>query len=421
MRNSSLATRFSVFFAATALSAASATVPAAADDAADWIKEIKPSVKLLYRAAVINEDFIPRDATASTLQTLASLETGEAFGLKGFVQIRNVSNIFANNVNDTLNGKTQFPVEPDPEATEIDQAYLSYSGVEDLTLSFGRKKLSQQNQRFVSFLPWRQNHVSYDGAFLDWKPTQSIELSYAYVFNINRIFTDQSPVGNFKGDFHLINAKADVPAIGKIAAYSQILDMDSQFALALSTRTTGVNITGKQRISEKTRIGYVLDFAHQTDIGNNPFSIDELYYRIEPYISYGRFTLRAGHETLGGNGERGFQTPLALLHGFNGWADRFLVTPAEGLSEIFLKAIYTLPGDGNFKKFRFFVSYHDFTSDVGNIDYGTEWNASISFRIFDQVNLLFKMADYNSAFDAFNGNLYSRDVTKFWFQAVTSF
>src|SRR3546814_3361296 len=37
-----------------------------------------------------------------------------------------------------------------------------------------------------------------------------------------------------------------------------------------------------------------------------------------------------------GNGVVAFQTPLATLHAFNGWADRFLSTPGNGLEDIYV-------------------------------------------------------------------------------------
>ena len=39
------------------------------------------------------------------------------------------------------------------------------------------------------------------------------------------------------------------------------------------------------------------------------------------------------------------QTPLATLHAFNGWADMFLTTPANGLQDLYFRASYTLPMD----------------------------------------------------------------------------
>jgi len=52
-----------------------------------------------------------------------------------------------------------------------------------------------------------------------------------------------------------------------------------------------------------------------------------------------------GYEVLEGNGAIGFATPLATLHAFNGWADMFLTTPANGLKDLYFRASYALPAD----------------------------------------------------------------------------
>ncbi len=48
---------------------------------------------------------------------------------------------------------------------------------------------------------------------------------------------------------------------------------------------------------------------------------------------------------LEGNGAIGFATPLATLHIFNGWADLFLTTPANGLKDLYFQAGYSLPAE----------------------------------------------------------------------------
>jgi len=39
--------------------------------------------------------------------------------------------------------------------------------------------------------------------------------------------------------------------------------------------------------------------------------------------------------TFAGNGTVGFATPLATLHQFEGWADKFLTTPANGIKDLY--------------------------------------------------------------------------------------
>jgi len=372
------------------------------------------SVFLRYRLELVDQDGLPENATASILQTLFAVKTGNTNGFEAFAEFRNVTNIGAENYNNTLNGRTQFPVVADPESTDVDQAYLSYTGLEGTKISVGRQKLVWGNKRFVSKLVWRQNHRSFDGVFLESKLAKGLELKYAYAFNVNRAFTDRSPIGNFDGNFHLADLYYDVAGFGKLTAYGYSLDMDDGFAAALSTRTLGANFTGSRPVSDSVKIGYLVEAAHQKDIGNNPFDIGVGYFRAEPSVSVNGFKVRAGYEVLGGNGTRGFQTPLALLHAYNGWADKFLVTPANGLRDKYAELTYRLPASSGLAGTNIIVAYHRFDSDVGNIKYGTEWNAAVSKKLFGRVTALAKVAFYSA--DGF-----ATDTTKVWFQLVTKF
>ena len=52
--------------------------------------------------------------------------------------------------------------------------------------------------------------------------------------------------------------------------------------------------------------------------------------RVELAPALGALEFKLGYEELGSNaGLYGLQTPLATLHAFNGWADKFLVTPVD--------------------------------------------------------------------------------------------
>ena len=68
-------------------------------------------------------------------------------------------------------------------------------------------------------------------------------------------------------------------------------------------------------------------YAHQTDDAKNPLALALSDYLGEAGIVYAGFTRLAGYEVLEGNGTIGFQTPLANLHPFQGWAETFLTKP----------------------------------------------------------------------------------------------
>ncbi len=81
------------------------------------------------------------------------------------------------------------------------------------------------------------------------------------------------------------------------------------------------------------KLSYVASYATQQETASNPLSFDLDYYLGEINAAHGPYAIGAGVEILEGTGSKGFTTPLATLHKFQGWADKFLTTPADGIDD----------------------------------------------------------------------------------------
>jgi hypothetical protein len=87
----------------------------------------------------------------------------------------------------------------------------------------------------------------------------------------------------------------------------------------------------------------------------------------------------------------------------------FLTTLATGLRDYYATVgrkigLPFLPGGLNAG-----VTYHEFDSDVGGLDYGSELDASLGFKL-GPVGMLAKFADYNA-------RGFGVDTRKVWLQA----
>ncbi len=368
------------------------------------------SASLRYRYAHIDQDGFANDARASTYQLMLGYQTGEWMGLSAMGQLRHVGVFGSERYNSTTNGLVQYPVEADPEATEVDQLYVRYSGLPHLSITVGRRKLNWGNQRFVSPLGWRQNNRSFDGIVVESTPVNDLSFRYAYSIGVNRAFTDDSPVGNFEGDFHLFNAVYGGLDFGTLTGYAYVNDFDDAFALGLSSQTYGANFTGSSTIEDMT-LGLVLEYAYQSDYGNHPSSYDAYYFRVEPSVSFQGLTLKGGLEILDGDGSNSFKTPFALLHAYNGWADQFLATPGNGLQDVYGSASYRF-GSQNTPEFldgvRVTVAYHDFQAEDVSMDYGTEWDGAVIVPFGSHVTAGLKFASYEA-------DMFKVDSEKVWF------
>ena len=113
-------------------------------------------------------------------------------------------------------------------------------------------------------------------------------------------------------------------------------------------------------------------------------------------------TVKVGYEVLGGSADDGqFLTTLATLHKFNGWADKFLGTPVDGLQDFYLDVGGKI-GSVNWK-----AVYHDFSSDSEGIDYGTEFDFLLKYTTSWKQGFLLKGAFYEA-------KDFSVDTQKIW-------
>lgn len=93
-----------------------------------------------------------------------------------------------------------------------------------------------------------------------------------------------------------------------------------------------------------------------------------------------------------------FQTPLATLHAFNGWTDRFLSTPANGLVDAYGTIAIPL------ENAKLVLVYHEFYAEQTSSHYGREWSAAVSRTVFGPVLGMLKYSQYEA--DAFSVDIY---------------
>ena len=362
-----------------------------------------------YRHEAVDDAAFARDASADTLRLRLGYRKTLGKGLTAGLEFEGVAE--AGNFNSTANGEARYPVVADPASLEVNQAWLRWQGTAG-GATVGRQRLLLDNQRFVGNVGWRQNEQTYDGIVADFAPRDGLVLRYAWLDRVHRVFSDEArdPLARERSlDAHLANASWQTSA-GTVVAYGYWLE-DEDVASA-STRTLGLRWTGGRELAA-TKLGWTLEIANQRDHAGNPLRVDADYFLVEPSATAAGLTWKLGWEQLGGNGSTAFQTPLATLHAFNGWADKFLVTPANGLRDRYASVSGKF-GSGKLQdKLGWTVAWHDFDADRGGADYGREWDASLSFPLPWGFGGLVKMADYQS--DGF-----ARDTRKFWLQVERS-
>ncbi len=359
-----------------------------------------PTFDARYRFEHVDQTPFTHDADASTLRTRLGYTTGLFNGFDARAEWQNITVIGADNYNSGVNGNTQFPTVTDPQSNRLNELYLGYHdpSVTKSDVILGRQVISLDNQRFISESDWRQSNQTFDALSITNHYFDHTKLLYAYITQVNRSATNQTPVGTYESDSHLIHGTYDFDSAFKVTAYSYLLDFGND-APASSNATVGSRITGTYPASDVITLAYAAEASHQTDYGSNIANISENYYLVEPSISAYGFTVKPGHEVLQGNGTTAFQTPLSTSHTFGGWTDKFFPTPANGLKNDYINVSYKMPfGDEYFKGTQLTAVYHDWRPEQSSGGrYGSEWDAMISQTFFKHYELGIEAADYESS------------------------
>jgi hypothetical protein len=369
---------------------------------------LDPIIALRLRHETVDQPTFPDSAHALTLRARLGAEIkGGSFSFLGELE---GTAALVGDFNDTLpvNGIEPFPVIPDPDNFEINRLQLAW--MKDGTgVTVGRQRIVLDNARFVGNVGWRQNEQTFDAARGQAK-LGPVLLDATWAISQRTVFGVDSPNGHFDGDFVFLNGGIDLPVVDA-KAFAYLLDYDTR--LAFSSQTYGALATGAIDIPTVGKLNFQGSYATQSDYGTNPVSYDADYINLQAGLGAFGVVLTAGYEELGSDqGRAAFQTPMATLHAFNGWADMFLTTPPAGLRDYYA-TVGTALGVPFLPGFKAELTFHEFDSDFGGREYGSEWDASLGFKL-GPVGLLAKYANFNSSG-------FSVDTEKLWLQAEIAF
>lgn len=374
-----------------------ASVAATAPITAEW------DMRLRHEA--VADDAFALDADATTLRIRAGLRFHGNRGWSALLEGEAIAG--AGGYNSGSNRRTALPLVADPNGIELNQAWVGWKGARGAA-TVGRQRLLFDNQRWLGNVGWRQNEQTFDALALEITPAKSLTLRYAWLDRVHRINGDDAVdllARERALSTHMLNASLKRGA-QQWTGYGYLHD-DRDVAGA-STATWGLRWTGTRQLHAAT-LGWTLEVARQRDHAGNPRRFSHAYWLVEPSVALRGVTARVGWEHLGGDGAHALQTPLATLHAFNGWADKFLSTPAGGLEDRYLGLGGAFGGERAGARPAWQVAWHDYRADRGGRRYGREWNASLSVPVATGTTAMLKWADYRA-------EGFARDTRKLWLQ-----
>ena len=286
-----------------------------------------------------------------------------------------------------LDGKAGYPIVADPENVELNRLQLQYRGLPKTVITAGRQRINLDDQRFVGAVGWRDNEQTFDAARIETSILGKVKAEVTYSWSVRTIWgidgkdARQQAIG---GDNLFANLGYATP-YGTLTGFAYLVDQDETAVQGyrLSSQTYGVRLSGSRSLSARTRLHYMASYARQSDFHRNPNEYAADYYAVEAGVNIDAFKLGAGHEVLGADDGRpltSIQTPLATLHKFQGWSDKFLTTPPNGLRDLYGSVGYGWKSVAGFDALNAVAVYHRFGSDRLDIPYGAEWDAMLSVK-----------------------------------------
>lgn len=345
-------------------------------------------------------------------------ETKAFKGLSAMIEMENVATpkkdwYFVSATGDGDAARTNIS---DPTDTEVNQGWGRYrrEGLFEsdafIDIKGGRQRLTFDDHRFIGNVGWRQFEQTLDAARVD-VGNKKLTFHYAYVWGVQRIFSDDDTARPWDSDSHLMRASYKLSDGLVVTPFAYLLDFDN--AASSSNQSYGVRVSGTVKLGEGAfqSLLYEATYARQSDYGDNAADYEADFFGVEAAVAIAQFgQVGAGYQFMGSDdGTASFQFPLGTNHKFQGFADVFLTTPPEGLQDFYVFVRADLPW-----KLKGELAYHEFWFDEGGDNIGYEIDAILSRRISSNWVVLGKLAN-------FDGQGRFNDTIRLWLETTFSF
>jgi hypothetical protein len=376
-------------------------------------QQVKPLADFRLRWENVDQDGFERNADAMTLRGRAGVELSS--GDWSLLAEAEATAALVERYDSGLNGKTGHPVIADPENIELNRLQIQYRGLKKTLVTVGRQRINIEDQRFVGSVGWRQNEQTFDAVRAEYGDPRGFKVDVTYSWSVRTIWgfdgrdvRQQAVRGN-----NVFATVSHPTPVGTLSGFAFIVDQDEADvqSFRLSSQTYGLRLAGSRQLWAKAKLGYTLSYASQSDHHRNPNDYRADYWLADVGLEWGSAKFGLGHERLGadkGMPLTSFQTPLATLHKFQGWADKFLTTPPSGMRDWYASAGYGWKKAAGIDAINASLAYHRFNSDRLGLHYGNEWDAMVSARK-GRWTATAKFAGYDA-------DDFATDTRKVWLQ-----
>lgn len=314
---------------------------------------------------------------------------------------------------DGLSGNASRAQIADPQNVALYRAQLQYRSA-PATITAGRQRIVLDDERFIGNAAFRNNAQTFDAVRAELTPAKGLKADLTYAWNVRTIWGidgDGARQRGVSGDNVFANLAWASP-IGTLTGFAYLIDQDEAEVqgFRLSSQTFGVRLAGARPVGG-AKLAYQASWARQSDWHRNPNDYAADYWLADVALDLNGPRVGAGYEVLGA--DRGvaltsFQTPLSSVFKFQGWADKFITTPADGIRDLYGSAGWGWQQVGALKGVSVSATYHRFESDRLVRHYGDE------IDLLAQAKLGGTTASVRYA--AYDADRLFTDTRKLWLQ-----
>ncbi|MFT4055252.1 MAG: hypothetical protein QM681_12165 [Novosphingobium sp.] len=373
---------------------------------------VKPIAEARVRYEHVDQDGIAAKADALTVRVRGGAQATSGALSATVVAQGNLAVV--DDYYDGLNGAATRPLVADPQNIALYIAQLQYKA-KGVTLTAGRQKIALDDERFVGNVAFRDNAQTFDAVRAELAPAKGLKLDVSYVWSVRTIWGIDGNAARqqaVSGDTMLANLSWETP-VGTLTGFAYLVDQDEAAvqAFRLSSQTYGARFAGTHAFGKAVKLAYQASYARQSDWQRNPNDYSAEYWLADAMLDVKGWKINAGYEVLGadkGAALTSFQTPLGTNFKFQGWADKFLTTPANGVRDLYLGGGYGAKQIGALSAVTLQATWYRFDSDRLDQHYGNEINLLASAKL-RKTTIALRYAHYDA-------RAMATDTDKVWVQ-----
>jgi len=378
---------------------------------------LKPLIDVRLRHEMVDQAGLSDDAEAATIRLRAGAQAGR--GPWSVLVEAQGTLALADHYDDGLHGGTLRPLVADPENVALYRAQIQYR-TQAVTLTAGRQRIALDDERFVGNAAFRQNAQTFDAVRAEWTGLAGFKADLSYVWNVRTIWGVEGNGARPRsvGGDSVLGNLFYATSLGTFTGFAYLVDQREVAVQGyrLSSQTYGGRLAGSWPLSKTAKLSYALSYARQTAYRRNPNRYAADYWLADVALDVKALKLNAGYEVLGagdGTALTSFQTPLGTNFKFQGWADKLLTTPPDGVRDLYAGAGYGWSRIGTIDALSFQATWHRFASDRLDRHYGDEIDLLASAKI-RPMTVSARFARYRAAG-------FASDTRKLWLQIDWAF